>query len=287
MHRAYSLPQFLIIGAQKCGTSWLHACLRQHPQVYLPADKDQEIDFRQRSQLAKLQQRLSGRSPEQLPGDACAAWFWTQRGSDPSTGQPRNIVDDIADVLGTDIRLILLVRNPVQRAISGYLHHVRHRSLDPNIGILDASPSLGITDLSRYGLHLHNWLQRFPADSLTVLPAPSEAATDGIFNAVLTFLQLPACDQKLNIDEQVMPGLCNVMQADGLWVRLDEACFQHVRWEPSVPIRELAHQPHVRLISSEEIKALTESLSKDTRWFLKQTCEHGWWHDAFALWTQP
>jgi hypothetical protein len=36
-------PRFLGIGAQKCGTSWLHVNLRQHPQIWLPPKK--EIHF--------------------------------------------------------------------------------------------------------------------------------------------------------------------------------------------------------------------------------------------------
>jgi hypothetical protein len=36
-------PQFLIIGAQKAGTTWLDRNLRQHPQIWLPPEK--EIHF--------------------------------------------------------------------------------------------------------------------------------------------------------------------------------------------------------------------------------------------------
>lgn len=35
-------PDFLIIGAQKCGTSWLHHHLHQAAAVFMPADKDYE-----------------------------------------------------------------------------------------------------------------------------------------------------------------------------------------------------------------------------------------------------
>ncbi|MDT8322320.1 MAG: sulfotransferase domain-containing protein [Xanthomonadales bacterium] len=35
-------PDFLIIGAQKCGTSWLHHQLRQSDEIFMPADKDHE-----------------------------------------------------------------------------------------------------------------------------------------------------------------------------------------------------------------------------------------------------
>ena len=33
-------PDFLIVGAQKAGTTWLHRNLRAHPQVWMPHDKE-------------------------------------------------------------------------------------------------------------------------------------------------------------------------------------------------------------------------------------------------------
>ena len=35
---------FLVIGAQKCATSWLYYCLKDHPELYLPAKK-REIQY--------------------------------------------------------------------------------------------------------------------------------------------------------------------------------------------------------------------------------------------------
>jgi hypothetical protein len=34
------LPRFLVIGAQKAGTTWLCCCLRTHPEVFLPTSKE-------------------------------------------------------------------------------------------------------------------------------------------------------------------------------------------------------------------------------------------------------
>ena len=282
MHRADKLPQFLIIGAQKCGTSWLHACLREHSAVFLPADKDNEIDFRQPEQLAILLQRLSLRGEQQWVGDACAAWFWTRRGDDPVIGQPRNIVDDIADVLGTETKLMVLVRDPIQRAISGYLHHIQQGSLHPDCSILEANPALGIVTLSRYGYHLHNWLQRFPAEKIIVLPAPAEADTDEIFHQVLRFLQLEVPDPAITTDRHVMPGLRKVMREDGVWVKLDNTQARH--WQRNIPITQIDQHTHARLISNNEIETLVATLAEDTRWFLQQAGELDWWHPAFSKW---
>jgi len=36
-------PDFIGLGAQKAATSWIHACLYEHPQIFMPASK--EIHF--------------------------------------------------------------------------------------------------------------------------------------------------------------------------------------------------------------------------------------------------
>ena len=33
-------PDFLVIGGQKCGTTWLQDNLEQHPQIWLPPTKE-------------------------------------------------------------------------------------------------------------------------------------------------------------------------------------------------------------------------------------------------------
>ena len=38
-----TIPPFLVVGAAKTGTSWLHQCMREHPNVFVPERK--EVDF--------------------------------------------------------------------------------------------------------------------------------------------------------------------------------------------------------------------------------------------------
>ena len=30
------LPSFFLAGAQKCATTWLYECLKEHPEIYVP-----------------------------------------------------------------------------------------------------------------------------------------------------------------------------------------------------------------------------------------------------------
>ncbi len=68
--RPRHLPAFLGIGAQKSGTTWLHARLREHPSIYLPEEKEQHyFDWNFHRPLAEYArvfrpagERLAGRS---------------------------------------------------------------------------------------------------------------------------------------------------------------------------------------------------------------------------------
>jgi hypothetical protein len=38
-----SIPSFIVAGAAKTGTSWLHKCLDAHPEVFVP--REGEVGF--------------------------------------------------------------------------------------------------------------------------------------------------------------------------------------------------------------------------------------------------
>lgn len=113
----YALPQFLIIGAQKCGTSSLYSYLIQHPEVLASTRK--EVGFFSekyekgsswyRARFPSLQEINSGF----ICGEATPEYFFHPHAA-------RRIHE-----LLPDIRLILLLRNPVDRAISHYYHSVK------------------------------------------------------------------------------------------------------------------------------------------------------------------
>ena len=65
-----TLPHFVIIGAQKAGSTFVHHCLREHPQVYMPLDETPffEDPFYQRRDRAWLSRLLSGAAPDQRRG---------------------------------------------------------------------------------------------------------------------------------------------------------------------------------------------------------------------------
>ncbi len=119
-----ALPDFLIIGTQKGGTSSLYQYLIQHPDV-LPAQKKEvhyfgweyahgEAWYRAHFPLrASMRVRRTLRRAQPLTGEATPYYLFHPH-------VPRRVAD-----LVPQARLIVLLRNPVDRAVSSYLHQVR------------------------------------------------------------------------------------------------------------------------------------------------------------------
>jgi hypothetical protein len=113
------LPNFLVIGAMKAGTTSLYHYLRDHPQVFMPDTK--EVNFfnplrNWRRGVSWYEEQFRAAPTEALAiGEASTSYTkypWV-------TGVPERI----SSVLG-EVRLIYVLRDPVERMRSQYLHHV-------------------------------------------------------------------------------------------------------------------------------------------------------------------
>ncbi|GAB4228885.1 MAG: sulfotransferase domain-containing protein [Stanieria sp.] len=126
-----NMPNFLIIGAAKAGTTALHEYLQQHPQIYLTPTKEtnffafegKKINFQGPGDEAlkdfsitdlKTYQAEFAKVTNQIAiGEACPLYLYDTKAS-----------QRIKDYL-PDVRLIVILRNPVERAYANFLHLVR------------------------------------------------------------------------------------------------------------------------------------------------------------------
>jgi len=157
------LPNFLVIGAAKSGTTSLAHYLRAHPQAYMPRFE-----------------------PHYFTAERCwklgQAWYESQfkeAGSAVAVGEKsasysryplyQGVPDRIATLV-PGIRIVYLVRHPLHRMRSEYLHRLLNgkesRSLDEAVR---ADPSY--LDTSRYALQIDRYLEHFPREQLLVLTA--------------------------------------------------------------------------------------------------------------------
>jgi hypothetical protein len=126
------LPNFLVIGAPKCGTTSLYEYLRQHPQVFLPARK--ELHYFAYPALARHAEGPGDR--ETLAGlcrdhDAYASHY-QQAARAVAVGEvspsylyfAREAIPRIRHTLGR-VRIVVMLRNPIMKCHSQYMHLVR------------------------------------------------------------------------------------------------------------------------------------------------------------------
>lgn len=163
-------PNFLIIGSQKAGTTSIYHILRQHPQIFMPERKEVNYFFLDAEYERGYDAYLAHFTP--APPDTVAL-------GEASPGYichplaPRRIHQRLPD-----IRLVLTVRNPIDRAYSQYWDNRRslseHRTFDQVIATAleaDYHPGrLGYFSRGTYIQYIQRYLEFFPREKLLVLP---------------------------------------------------------------------------------------------------------------------
>lgn len=219
--RERALPDFVVIGAQKSGTSSLYGQLSAHPSVVPAIRKEIHFFDRRPGPLAHYRAWF----PRRATLDALAAR--TGRGI---TGEATPFylchpqVPARLHAAAPEVRLIAVLRDPVARAISGYHHAVRkgreHRpievALEPAAAEVPAPPDdadwydspecpmriRGYLARGRYAEQLERWLAVFPREQLLVIT--SDVVRGGRAPAeVLTFLDLPGGEPPVVPDRNV------------------------------------------------------------------------------------
>jgi hypothetical protein len=161
-----ALPSVVVIGGQKCGTSSLHRYLDAHPEIAMSADK--ELDF------------FGG--PGFANWDRGLEWYRAQfspevpvRGeSSPSytaypfvTDAPRRM-----HAVVPEAKLIYLVRDPIERLLSQYVHITARgaepRSLEKIFADRPPEHTPFVTQ-SCYWLQLEQYLELFAAERILVV----------------------------------------------------------------------------------------------------------------------
>lgn len=167
------LPNFLLIGAQKCGTTWMAQMLEQHPQIATASTKELHF-FSNRQNFSRgtqwYRQQFRHKAGAQAVGEFTPNYFWTS--TDPAEMQESDSQPDIAatvrKTLG-EIPLIVMLRDPVDRAVAAYYHHIRAGRVRPDQSILDVADRYGITSMGLYDRHFESWFRHFPKDRFLVL----------------------------------------------------------------------------------------------------------------------
>lgn len=185
------MVDFMILGAQKAATSSLQAALRQMKSIYMPVGESpffEEPDYNQEPwksfQDPKGLQRILG---IKRPDNLCSSV----------------LIDRISGEL-PELKCIVVMREPVSRAVSSYYHLMRHGHL-PYLPLNDgmkrclehyhqqkAGRTKTVIEYGLYGTFLQKWLEKYSYDQFLLL---NDNEVRNNFNSVLL-----ACCNFLGVD---------------------------------------------------------------------------------------
>lgn len=184
-------PTFIGIGAQKCASTWLYHVLDQHPNILMTPVK--EIDFFSHYYgrgFEWYENFFIGTNVPSAVGEISPSYFHHPQAPERAYSFER------------DLKIVVALRDPIERAISNHLHLVKRgfiRSPDKSFehGLRNTPMYV---EQSRYGKYVGNWMQYFPMESIHYV-MQEDLLTDAENEArkLLSFLGVDAADLSSNL----------------------------------------------------------------------------------------
>ncbi|MCA0998665.1 sulfotransferase family protein [Alloyangia pacifica] len=182
---AYAVPNLIIAGAQKAGTTDVAIGLSKHPQVHLPPEKEL-LFFSNKNWARNIYQyiRKFPIDPDvKYWVDATPGYFWTGPATDfavhpgaapkgvrmDPSAPLHDLVGDIRSTLGPNLKIIIILRHPVRRAVSAFFHHFRMGRVRTTDRIRNIGYKYGIIDIGMYAYHLRRYLSEFPRENMKIM----------------------------------------------------------------------------------------------------------------------
>lgn len=166
------LPEFVVIGAQKSGTTWLREHLRTHPQIFMPPEELHFFDWPDRYARGAgwYASHFEAAGEDQVTGEKTPNYLFLPDHPDVPEGAAR-----VHDLL-PDARLVVLLRDPVKRALSALNHVVSrgeasplHSPHDLLCGPRKDTVPWPIVEMGKYDGQLAAYLDLYDRDQVLVL----------------------------------------------------------------------------------------------------------------------
>jgi hypothetical protein len=160
LNQNQGLPNFLCIGAERSGTTWLYEVFKAHPEIYLyPYIKEINFfsDHYHKGLTWYKQFFIESRktSSYKAIGDISPHYFHDREA-------PARIAKDLPN-----IRLLLFLRNPVDRAFSEYAYNKLILNIEePFMKFLQRRERA--YEIGLYSKHLKRWLEYFPQQQFLI-----------------------------------------------------------------------------------------------------------------------
>jgi hypothetical protein len=187
------LPNFMIIGAEKAGTTSLAAMLSRHPEVFLCSPKEPRFfsDHNWHKGLRWYESLFDGAESYKAVGEASPSYTWAPESKD--------VPGRIVNCLGP-IRYVYILRQPIERIVSHYRHALLHHWIQEGTAIEEALRlKPGLVNCSRYFYQIEQYRPFTNRDQWWVLTLEDLIRDPhGVLSKVFLFLE---------VDDRVLVGL--------------------------------------------------------------------------------
>lgn len=261
-------PTFLFLGAPRSGTTQLYEGLRQHPEIFMSPVKEPLYFVSPRYHLTRVEQ-----------DDAYQALF-AEAGAARHVGEASTLYlydpEAPARIRAAlpDVRLIAILRHPVERAYSQYVFErlLQHETFptfeqalaaEPERRRRGDSPFLYYVDVGRYAAQIRRYQALFPEDRLLwLLHDDLRQDQPGTFHRIFRFL---------DVDPTFTPDLDGAVNQSG--VPRHPSLY---RWlhRTARPFKAWMPDPWVQRLRREADQALLQeapAVAPDTRRQLLET----------------
>jgi hypothetical protein len=152
--------EFLGIGAQKCASTWIGAVLADHPDVVMPETAPLDFfSYRFENGYRWYERQFPAHGSGRYFGEMSQSYF-----HEPA-------VIDRVWVYAPDVKIVVSLRDPVERALSQHRHLVRLGIVErENLEFetsLETNPTY--VEQGRYFTHLSRWFDRFGSQRVMVV----------------------------------------------------------------------------------------------------------------------
>lgn len=230
-------PDFIIIGAKKGGTRALLEFLRLHPRIKAAGPEIHFFDNHYEKGMDWYISQLPAVSEDQLVTEKTPAYFHTPE-------VPQRIKD-----MDPNIKLVLILRDPVKRLISDY-NQFRTKNLDlgktyPTLEELVFDDQGQINDKyppvqrSVYFKHMKRWFRHFPQNQIHIVNGDAFIRQPWIESQKIeNFLQIePVITQNNFFFNNTKGYYCGKdIRTTGVWTCVREKCLSKAKGRPKPPL---------------------------------------------------
>lgn len=191
-------PQFIVIGAHKCGTSWLFNCLYEHPEILIKEKIDyffvaKKLDYGNEWYQSHFKDK---RGSLMVKGELSTVYLF----SEESAKEIYNF--------NPEIKLIVMLRNPIERTYSHYLQDIKMGEISKETSFESAiSGNPRMLEWGHYKKHLEGYEKYFSEEQLLIILFDDITKNPkGLIQKVYTFLDIDQYFTPQSLAKKINPS---------------------------------------------------------------------------------